>query len=144
MHIGGVIDEGGARLVRHGRDVELRWSYGTEILAPLQGQTVFEDYVDVDKFGYIYGYEITSTHDNSMLLFWSAGTTTQSIHIPLQSKGSTYVTLPVALNEGYPISYNDVATGGSKPGFYAVASFGTDGIPGSKCNVSILIGEVPR
>jgi hypothetical protein len=144
MAIGGTIDDGGARLLRYGRDVELSWVYGTEFTAPSAGDLIYEEFVDVDKYGYIYGYDISSTEDNLVLLIWSTGSSNESMLIPLQSKGTTYQTLPIALNEGSPVSYTDSTYGGSDPGYILATLMEKDGSTGSKYQISLLMGEVPR
>jgi len=108
-----------ARLQRFGRDVEVRWAHGGEVVAPAANAELVKVNVSSGKVGFIYGFFIAATEANDFKLNWVSGGAARSVRLIFAGKGSLHYVDFIAINEGLPadggtaITVTNVNAGGA-------------------------------
>lgn len=116
--------------MRWGHNVQLKWIFGSEIIAP-PANTSLITYSPTEQ-AYIYGFFIFSDEPNDFLIQWDSNGTTYEFLIATGARGTTYYTDIIPINEGYPADKNStIRIINIKPGS-----------PNTRYRVAIFIGEM--
>ncbi|MEM3961637.1 MAG: hypothetical protein QXQ36_07215 [Sulfolobales archaeon] len=86
--------------MRWGHNVKLKWVYGNFITAP-PGNTILVSYTP-SKPAYIYGFYIFADEANDFEIGWVSGGVYQSFLVATGSRGTTYFSDIIPINESLP------------------------------------------
>ena len=84
------------------KNVSLRWAYGDETDEPDAGATLLRKKVTAGKVAYVYGYFLSANETNDFRISWENDGNSQSIRVPLVTRGELRVVEAIAINEGVP------------------------------------------
>jgi len=117
---------------RWGRDIELRWTHGRQIIAPPANTALVSQRVGSDRKGYIYGFSMTAGEGNQFTISWVSSGEVKSRVILLPNMGTVQHVDIIPLNEGAEADGNTTIT---------IKNVNA-GTPGKIYQASLLYGEI--
>jgi hypothetical protein len=118
--------------IRYGREIDPKWTLGSESTAPAGNSALVTKTVSTGKSGYIYGFIISAQEANNFKINWTYSGTTKSMRLVFATEGSLAFTDPTPINESLP----------ADAGTSITITNVTAGNAGKVYQAMILVGEV--